>query len=71
MIKLEKKEFVSNDKYRFSNSKTSYDYEKERNMRLKERKRVKRILSFDYFSNNKSEVNNNDNLWKLKDSKSR
>jgi hypothetical protein len=60
MIKLEKKEFVSNDKYRFSNSKTSYDYEKERNMRLKERKRVKRILSFDYFSNNKSEVNNND-----------
>ena len=60
MIILEKKEFVSNDKYRFSNSKTSYDYEKERNMRLKERKRVKRILSFDYFSNNKSEVNIND-----------
>ena len=60
MIKLEKKEFVSNDKYRFSNGKSSYDYEKERNMRLKERKRVKRILSFDYFSNNKSEVNNND-----------
>ena len=60
IIKQEKKEFISNDKYRFSNSKTSYDYEKERNMRLKERKRVKRILSFDYFSNNKSEVNNND-----------
>ena len=60
MIKPEKKEFISNNEYRFSNSKTSYDYEKERNMRLKERKRVKRILSFDYFSNNKSEVNNND-----------
>ena len=60
MIKTEKKEFVSNDKYRFSNGKTSYDYERERSMRLKERKRVNKILSYDYFSNNKSEVNNND-----------
>ena len=60
MIKPEKKEFISNNEYRFSNSKTSCDYERERSMRLKERKRVKRILSFDYFSNNKSEVNNND-----------
>ena len=59
MIKTEKKEFVSNDKYRFSNGKSSYDYEKERAMRLKERKRVNKILSYDYFSNNK-EVNNND-----------
>ena len=58
MNKTEKKEFVSNDRYRFSNGKTSYDYEKERAIRLKERKRVKKILSFDYFSNNK-EVNNN------------
>lgn len=59
MIKIEKKEFISNDKYRFSNGKTSYDYEKERVMRLKERKRVNKILSYDYFSNNK-EVNNNE-----------
>jgi len=57
MIKTEKKEFISNDRYRFSNGKTSYDYEKERAIRLKERKRVKKILSYDYFSNNK-EVNN-------------
>ena len=60
MIKLEKKEFVSNDKYRFSNSKTSYDYEKERNMRLKERKRVNKILSYDFFTNKNCEVNNNE-----------
>jgi len=59
MIKIEKKEFVGNDRYRFSNGKTSYDYEKERAFRLKERKRVNKILSYDYFSNNK-EVNNND-----------
>ncbi len=57
MIKTEKKEFVSNDKYRFSNGKTSYDYERDRVIRLKERKRVNKILSVDYFSNNK-EVNN-------------
>jgi len=57
MNKTEKKEFVSNDKYRFSNGKTSYDYERDRVIRLKERKRVKKILSVDYFSNNK-EVNN-------------
>tara|TARA_B100000900_G_scaffold376475_1_gene359249 strand:- start:2457 stop:2645 length:189 start_codon:yes stop_codon:yes gene_type:complete len=57
MIKTEKKEFISNDKYRFSNGKTSYYYERERSMRLKERKRVNKILSYDYFSNNK-EVNN-------------
>lgn len=61
MIKTEKKEFVGNDKYRFSNGKTSYDYEKERAMRLKERKRVNKILSVDYFSNNK-EANNNEKL---------
>jgi len=60
IIKQEKKEFISNDKYRFSNGKSSYDYERERSMRLKERKRVNKILSYDYFSNNKSEVNNND-----------
>ena len=59
MIKTENKEFVGNDKYRFSNGKTSYDYEKERTFRLKERKRVNKILSYDYFSNNK-EVNNNE-----------
>jgi len=57
MIKTEKKEFVSNDKYRFNNGKTSYDYERDRVIRLKERKRVNKILSVDYFSNNK-EVNN-------------
>jgi|TARA_R100000482_G_scaffold70383_2_gene26660 hypothetical protein len=60
MIKTEKKEFVANDRYRFSNGKTSYDYEKERAMRLKERKRVNKILSYDYFSNKNSEVNNNE-----------
>ena len=32
MIKTEKKEFVGNDKYRFSNGKTSYDYEKKRGL---------------------------------------
>jgi len=57
MIKTEKKEFISNDKYRFNNGKTSYDYERDRVIRLKERKRVNKILSVDYFSNNK-EVNN-------------
>ena len=46
MIKTEKKEFVGNDRYRFSNGKTSYDYEKERVFRLKERKRVNKILSY-------------------------
>lgn len=61
-IKTEKKEFVGNDRYRFSNGKTSYDYEKERVFRLKERKRVNKILSYDYFSNKNCEVNNNDNL---------
>ena len=60
MIKPEKKEFISNNEYRFSNSKTSYDYEKERNMRLKERKRVNKILSYDFFTNKNCEVNNNE-----------
>jgi len=60
MIKTEKKEFVGNDRYRFSNGKTSYDYEKERVFRLKERKRVNKILSYDFFTNKNSEVNNND-----------
>lgn len=59
MIKTEKKEFVGNDRYRFSNGKTSYDYEKERAMRLKERKRVNKILSYDFFTNKNCEVNNN------------
>tara|TARA_B100001093_G_scaffold83242_1_gene74731 strand:+ start:1730 stop:1918 length:189 start_codon:yes stop_codon:yes gene_type:complete len=57
MNKTEKKEFVSNDKYRFNNGKTSYEYHRERINRLKELKRVNKILSVDYFSNNKSEVN--------------
>ena len=58
MIKTEKKEFISNDKYRFNNGKSSYEYHRERINRLKELKRVNKILSVDYFSNNK-EVNNN------------
>jgi len=62
MIKTEKKEFINNDKYRFNNGKTSYDYERDRVIRLKERKRVNKILSVDYFSNNKSEVNNETNI---------
>lgn len=57
MIRTEKKEFISNDKYRFNNGKTSYEYHRERINRLKELKRVNKILSVDYFSNNK-EVNN-------------
>ena len=48
---------ITKDRYRFSNGKSSYEYEKERNQRIKERKRVNKILSVDYFSNNKSEVN--------------
>lgn len=58
MIRTEKKEFVSNDRYRFNNGKSSYEYHRERINRLKELKRVNNILSVDYFSNNKSEVNN-------------
>ncbi len=57
MIRTEKKEFVSNDRYRFNNGKSSYEYHRERINRLKELKRVNNILSVDYFSNNKSEVN--------------
>ncbi len=47
---------ITKDRYRFSNGKTSYEYHRERINRLKERKRVNKILSVDYFSNNKSEV---------------
>ncbi len=59
-IKTEKKEFVGNDRYRFSNGKSSYEYEKERIRRIKERKRVNKILSYDFFTNKNSEVNNNE-----------
>jgi hypothetical protein len=48
---------ITKDRYRFSNGKTSYEYHRERINRLKELKRVNKILSVDYFSNNKSEVN--------------
>ena len=47
---------ITKDRYRFSNGKTSYDYEKERIRRIKERKRVNKLLTSDYFSNKNSEV---------------
>jgi hypothetical protein len=46
---------ITKDRYRFSNGKTSYEYHRERINRLKERKRVNKILSVDYFSNNKTD----------------
>ena len=49
---------ITKDRYRFSNGKSSYEYEKERNKRIKERKRVNKLLSYDYFSNKNCEVNN-------------
>lgn len=52
---------ITKDRYRFSNGKTSYDYEKERIRRIKERKRVNKLLTNDYFSNKNSEVKYEEN----------
>tara|TARA_R100001086_G_scaffold241115_1_gene167801 strand:- start:350 stop:526 length:177 start_codon:yes stop_codon:yes gene_type:complete len=56
-MKEVEKQISRKDRYVFSNGKTSYEYAKQRALREKERKRVNRFLSVDFFSNKNSEVN--------------